>query len=122
MRTTSCFTIKVVFSKQKSLPGYNLTAHTHIHTHTHTHTALHTHTHTHTQHAHSHTHTPPYTHTHTHTHHARTHTHTPPYTHTHTPPGKKGLATKVLCHFFVIPQWVKGRLFPLNPPNGCQRT
>ena len=27
MRTTSCFTIKVVFSKQKSLPGYNLTAH-----------------------------------------------------------------------------------------------
>src|SRR4029434_2018757 len=27
MRTTSCFTIKVVFSKQQSLPGYNLTAH-----------------------------------------------------------------------------------------------
>src|SRR4029434_10795424 len=56
-----CFTIKVVFSKQKSLPGYNLPAlmsvclsvclavtHTHhlirqTHTHTHTHTAPHTH-------------------------------------------------------------------------------
>src|SRR4029434_7979534 len=45
-----CFTIKVVFSKQKSLPGYNLTAHSHTHSHTHTlkHKLSHTHSHTHT--------------------------------------------------------------------------
>src|SRR4029434_10241831 len=58
MRTTSCFRIKVVFSsKQKSLPSYNLTAHTHTHTHTHTLSLSHTHTHTSHTHTHTHTHT-----------------------------------------------------------------